>query len=170
MMKPLILRTPLFDEDPTPALFRVLSSDSFDVHFFDQSNRELLGYRAENEGAARFRALSDSIHLLAPTLPRAYQSLNSMMTWFAYRQASDDQAALNINLREALFPDNLYLQDHRPDSTSFHGSKGFVDTTLERHDAGHFNEHDVVLELHRAFSGDEIFLNPTPRGHRAGVR
>ena len=158
--EPLLIWTPLLDEVPTPGLLRVLSSGSFDVHFFDQSDRELLAYRAENEDAARFRALSDSIQFLAPSVAHGLEALKGMMTWFAHRQASDDKEALDIRLREPLLPDNLYLQDYRPHSTSFHGSKGPMDTTLERRNAGHFGEGDVVLELHRAFTGDEIFLNP----------
>ena len=54
--QPLTLRTPLFDEKPLGhAFFGILASDQFDAHFFDEQNRELLGYRVRNKGAARFR-------------------------------------------------------------------------------------------------------------------
>lgn len=54
--EPLTLRTPLFDQEPLGhAFFGILASDQFDAHFFDEQNRELLGYRVRNRGAARFR-------------------------------------------------------------------------------------------------------------------
>ena len=44
--EPLTIRTPLFNEEITRDFLALLSSDSFHVHFFDEHNRELLGFRA----------------------------------------------------------------------------------------------------------------------------
>ena len=49
--EPLTIRTLLFDEEFTREIFQVLSSDSFDMHFFDEHNRRLIGFRAENPDA-----------------------------------------------------------------------------------------------------------------------
>ena len=49
--EPLVIRTPLFNEEITRDFLSLLSSDSFYVHFFDERNRELLGFRAENSNA-----------------------------------------------------------------------------------------------------------------------
>ena len=46
--EPLTISTPLFDEEITRDFLSLLSSDSFHVHFFDEHNREHLGFRAEN--------------------------------------------------------------------------------------------------------------------------
>ena len=52
--EPLTICTLLFDEEESHEIFRVLSSDSFDMFFFDEHDRELIGFRAENPDAARF--------------------------------------------------------------------------------------------------------------------
>ena len=137
--EPLTIRTPLFDEEFTRDLFRVLSSDSFDIHFFDEHNRELLGFRAENPGATRFRSIANTIRFVPPTLELARQFHDDMTTCFAARSAADDNAALTINLLETLFSHNLDLGSQNP---------------------GDFNEPDIAMGLHRPFSGDQVYLNP----------
>ena len=138
--EPLTIRTPLFNEEITRDFLLLLSSDSFYIHFFDEYNRELLGFRAENPSAHRFRALSDTIRFVSPTLARARRFHDEMQFWFGARSPSDDDAAFNIRLRERLFPDSL--ADH-------------VDNP------GDFNEPDIATALHRAFGRDQVFSNPT---------
>ena len=137
--EPLTIRTPLFNEEITRDFLLLLSSDSFYVHLFDEHNRELLGFRAENPNAHRFRVVPDTIHFVSPTLARARQFLDDMQFWFIARSPSDDDAAFNIHLRERLFPDSL--EEH-------------VDNP------GDFNEPDIATALHRAFRGDQVFSNP----------
>ena len=137
--EPLTIRTPLFDEEFTRDVFRVLSSDSFDIHFFDEHNRELLGLRAENPGATRFRSLANTVRFVSPTLELARQFHDDMTICFGTRSAADDNAALTINLPETLFPHNLDLGNQNP---------------------GDFNEPDIAMGLHRPFSGDQVYLNP----------
>ena len=112
--EPLTIRTPLFDEEFTRDVFRVLSSDSFDIHFFDENNRELLGFRAENPDATRFRSIANTIRFVPPTLELARQFHDDMTICFGARSAADDNAALTINLLETLFPHNLYLRSENP--------------------------------------------------------
>ncbi len=63
--EPLIICTTLFDEEIAREFLSLLSSDSFHVHFFDERNRELLGFRAETPHAHRFRAFADRIQFVA---------------------------------------------------------------------------------------------------------
>ena len=137
--EPLTISTPLLDEEITRDFLLLLSSDSFYVHFFDEHNRELLGFRAENPNAHRFRVISHMIRFVSPTLARARQFLDEMEFWFSARSPSDDNAAFIIHLRERLFPDSL--EEH-------------VDNP------GDFNEPDIATALHRAFRGDQVFSNP----------
>ena len=137
--EPLTIRTPLFDEEFTREIFQVLSSDSFDMHFFDEYNRKLIGFRAENPHATRFRFLANTIRLVPGDLEFARQFHDDMMHWFVTRSTADDNAAFRINLPETLLPDNLYPQSQTP---------------------GDFNERDIEMGLHRAFSGDQIYRNP----------
>ena len=137
--EPLVIRTPLFDEEITRDFLLLLSADSFYVHFFDGHNRELLGFRAENPNAHRFRALSNTMRFVTLTLERARQVLDEMQLWFSARSPSDDTAAFTIHLRERLFPDSL---------------AGHVDNP------GNLNEPDIATALHRSFRGDHVFTNP----------
>ena len=137
--EPLTIRTLLFDEELTRDIFQVLSSDSFDMLFFDEHNRELVGFRAENPDASRFRSFANTSRLLPGTLEIARQFHDDMMIWFGARSTGDDNAALSINLLETLLPDNLYPQSQTP---------------------GEFNERDIEMGLHRAFSGDQVYRNP----------
>lgn len=137
--EPLVIRTPLFDEESTRDFLLLLSSDSFFVHFFDELDRELLGFRAENPNAHRFRAVSNTIRFTSLTLARARQVLDDLQVWFGARSPSDDATAFNIHLRERLFPDNLAEHVANP---------------------GDLNEPDIATALHRPFGGAHVFKNP----------
>ena len=136
---PLVIRTPLFEEEIIRDLLLLLSSDIFYVHFFDEHNRELLGFRAENPNAHRFRLFSNTVRFVSPTLERARQVLDEMQFWFSTRTPSDDTAACTIHLRERLFPDNLAEHVDNP---------------------GELNEPDIATALRRSFRGDHVFTNP----------
>ena len=137
--EPLVIRTPLINEEIPRDLVGLLSSDSFYVHFFDEHNRELLGFRAENPDAHRFRVLSDAIRFVSPTLNAARQVLDAMQSWFGARSPTDDATAFTIHLRERLFPDNLAEHVANP---------------------GDLNEPDIATSLHRPFGGAHVFKNP----------
>ena len=137
--EPLTIRTPLFNEEITRDFVSLLSSDSFHVHFFDERNRELLGFRAENPDAHRFRAFSDTIRFVSPSLAHGRQLLDGMQLWFSTRSPLDDDVAFTIQMRELMFPDSL--ADH-------------VDNP------GDFNEPNIAAALYRTFSGDQVLLNP----------
>ena len=125
--EPLVIRTPLFNEEITRDFLSLLSSDSFHVHFFDEHNRELLGFRAENFDAHRFRTFADTIRFVSPSLDHGRQLLDGMQLWFSARSPSDDEDAFTIQMREQMFPDTL--ADH-------------VDNP------GDFNEPDIAAALH----------------------
>ena len=137
--EPLVIRTPLFKEEIIRDFLLLLSSDSFYVHFFDELNRELLGFRAENPDAHRFRALSNTTRFVSPTLARARQILDHLHVWLAARSPSDDAAAFTVHLRERLFPDSLAEHVDNP---------------------GDLNEPDIATALHRPFGGAHVFKNP----------
>ena len=137
--EPLTIRTLLFDEEMARELFQVLSSDSFDVYFFDEHNRRLNGFRAENPNATRFRSFANTVRLIPGTLEIARQFHDDMMLWFGTRSPADDNDAIRINLIETLLPDDLYPQSQPP---------------------GDLNERDIEMGLHRAFSADQVCRNP----------
>ncbi len=138
--EPFTIWTPLFDDDLSPEFLRVLSLDSFDVHFFDQHNRKLIGFCAKNPDAARFREIVKTIRLAPSTLEFARQFYDDTISWFGERSTAEDDASFRIELLETLAPDNL----HEQDQTS----------------PGDLNEDDIETGLHRAFSADQVHRNP----------
>ncbi len=137
--EPLVIRTPLFKQEITREFLLLLSSDSIYIHFFDEHNRELIGFRAENPHADHVRVLSNTMHFVNPTLERVRQVHNEMNSWFGTRSSSDDAAAFTIHLRERLFPDSLEESVANP---------------------GDLNEPDIAMALRRPFRVDQVFLNP----------
>ena len=137
--EPFVIRTPLLNDEFQRDLMGMLSSNSFYVHFFDEHNRELLGFRVENPDAHRFRILSNAIRFASPTVDHARRADDAMQSWFSMRSPSDDVAAFTIWLRERRFPDSLKENCENP---------------------GDLNERDIAMALHRSFSSDQVFLNP----------
>ena len=138
--EPLVIRTPLFDDELAPEFVQVLSSDSFDIHFYDEHNRELIGFRAKNPDATRFRHFVNTIQFVPDTLELARHFDDYMISWFGTRSTAEDDASLRIDLLETLPPDNLSEQSQ----TS----------------PGDLNERDIEMCLHRAFSYDQVYRNP----------
>ena len=144
--EPLVIRTPLFDDELVHRFVQMLSSDSFDIHFYDEHNRKLIGFRAENPDATRFRHFMNTIRFVPGTLEFARHFHDHMMSWFGARTSAEDDASLGINLLETLPPDNLDEQSQ----TS----------------PGDLNEGDIEVCLHRAFNYDQVCRNPVRASDR----
>ncbi len=117
----------------------MFSSNSFDMHLFDEHNRFLISFRAEHPDAARFRSLAETIRLVPESLDLARRFHDDMVPWFGNRSKEDDKTAFRIDLHETSIPDNLNLQSESP---------------------GDFNERDIEIGLHRAFDRDQVSRNP----------
>ena len=142
--EPLTIRTPLVKDEMAADIFQLLSLERFEVYFFDEHNRELLGYRVRNDQATNFRLISSSIRLASPDKFLEYDHRtgwfdDEMSHWFEKRDSPDDDKALLIDFDEALFPD---------------------DAILEREAPGPLSELDIVQALLRVFAGSQIYLNP----------
>ena len=138
--EPLIVRTPLFDDELAHELVQVLALDSFDIHFFDEHNRKLIGFRAKNPDATRFRHIVNTVRFVPGTLEFARQFDDDMKSWFGTRSTAEDDASLRIDLFETLLPDNLSEQSQTSPGDS--------------------NERDIEMCLHRAFNHNQVHRNP----------
>lgn len=158
--EPLVIRTPLLDDDMATSLIDLLSSEAFDIHFFDEHDRELLAYRANNATAARLAATRDTIRLASPTYIPSPKIDDQMVSIFSRRSFDDDASALVVELAEELFPSDFIILDARPDHNSHMGAKSGTFTVLERENPGLYSESDIVRCLHRVFPSESTFLNP----------
>ena len=137
--EPLVIRTPLFDDETTRSFLSLLSSDCIYVYFFDEQNRELLGFRAESSAAHRFRAHPKLMNFLPESLNRASQIVDELLIWFGNRTQIDDAKSFPIDLHERMFPDDL---DEDPDNP------------------GDLDERDIASALSGPFGSKHVFQNP----------
>jgi len=158
--EPLITSSPLFAEPGTQQLCQLLLCDAIDVHLFDENNRELLGYAADIRCPATTRGGIEGATFLSFEFDLAMYSLKQMKEWFARRSVQDDLAAISITFTEPLFAEDLFLQDMRPENHSYHGSKPYSYSVLERQEPGPFQELDIVQLLHRIFAPEQIYHGP----------
>jgi len=158
--EPLVAFTPMFAEPSGHDLRRVLLCSNLDVHFFDENNRELLGYAAHIQYLSSTRDFIEQTALLSYDKASARASLDQMAHWFSLRTSQDDSAAISVIFGANLVPEDLFIQDIRPENHSYQGSQSFSFSELVRQEPGPFQERDIVQLLHRVFPPEEIYLGP----------
>ncbi|WP_329771220.1 hypothetical protein [Stenotrophomonas maltophilia] len=158
--EPLIIRTPLVDDDESRHLLTTLTRPSVNAHFFDEHGRELLVYRAEIAAPAVTRSRLHSLTLLNSNLVEAQNMLDGVSDWFGRRTRLDDEEALTINLVHNCFGESLAIQDMRYPLHQHHGAKGYSISTLEREQPGNFQEEDIIKCLAFCFPQSQIYHGP----------
>ena len=159
--EPLVIRTPLLEDELGTGILDLLCSPTFDIHFFDEHDREFLGYRVNNTTSGKLTPMRDKIRLAASTYSLPWREFDDQLsTSFSNRTSEDDDKALVVEFVDELFPSDFMIMDTRPAENSYQGSKHTVFTSLERENPGVFAELDIVKFLHRVFPAEQIFLNP----------
>ncbi len=158
--EPLVIRTPLLDDEMGSGIFDLLCLDEFDIHFFDEQDRELLGYRVQSKTADSFRSSRDTIRLASPMYIPSTKIDDQMSEFISNRSQGDDENAIVVDLMEELFPSDFMTWDIRSEVNSYQGRRHPMVTSLERGDPGVFSELDIVNMLLRGFPSDQVFLNP----------
>lgn len=160
--EPLTIKSPQFEGDELlKDLTSLLSQDEFEVYFFDEQDREMMGVRASNPGAGRFRKDIASASFAGYTREGFPAILRRLEERFSVRDEADDDHALTIKLGERLYPDDFMFIDGRDEVYRFQGADSSVAaTSLEREIPGPFQERDIAVMLGRVFDGESIYLNP----------
>ncbi|ARU54660.1 hypothetical protein OLMES_0557 [Oleiphilus messinensis] len=160
--EPLVLFSPMYTGDQLQSdLVGVLSQATFDVFFFDENHREMMGVRVRVNNAAQVLTALQQARFKKFKLESVGKDLEAMGAWFGRRSELDDTAAFQLHFEEKLYPDDLLVIDTNPEAYDFHGAEGNpAVTSLERQEPGAFQERDIVAFLKRAFPADTIFLNP----------
>lgn len=153
--EPLVIFTPLFDEEETHKLINMLRLPTLDIHFFDEHSRELLGYTCELKCPANAKHRLASPSLCPFDLDLARSALAQLRRWFGVRTHDDDLTAISIGFRESHFADDLVILDARPDKHLFLGSPSFSFSQLEREEPGTFQEQDIARLLGRLSTSDQ---------------
>ena len=159
--EPLVITSPLFsDDDFTHMLIELMSEESFDVYFFDEHNREMLGYKVRNPESLNFREQSSEFKFAQFSYENAREHLNEMSQWFGLRCADDDDAAIKVQFLETIFPEDLFIMNLDPDLYHSQGQGALMPTILERIEPGPLQEFDILMLLKRVFPISQIYLNP----------
>ncbi|MGQ0697474.1 MAG: hypothetical protein ACT4PZ_04450 [Panacagrimonas sp.] len=141
-------------------LRQVLLGTEVDVHFFDELNREMLGYRAAITITDRYRqALTTAVFPHLAGLPQG-QILDQMTQWFSIRDADDDAEAITLRFQRPLFPEDYVLLDITAESRSYHGASRPRHNLLVRPEPGQYQERDIVEMLQRIFPSESIYWSP----------
>ena len=158
---PLYIFTPLVEEDLSHQIIDLLSSESFQVHFFDENNRELLGYEAKNPSPSTF--IADSKNYTFGPSSRSYFmfQFDEMRKWFGRRTKKDDQEAIKIVLGAPLFAEDVYFIDMITPKNIIQKKGRISQSSLEVLEPGESQEMDIARLLCRSFPEDKVYLNPT---------
>ncbi len=130
------------------------------VHIFDEQNRELLGYCAEIDAPLTLQSPPGACCLPELDQKSFHLAYEQAAAWIGLGSAQDDADAIKVHFTESLIPEDLMVLDLRYDQYTFHGSKGFGFTSLEREDAGRYQEMDIINLIHRVFRSDQIYHAP----------
>ena len=160
--EPLTIKSPQFtDDDLLKGLTGLFGQSDFDIYFFDEHNREMMGVHAHHADAERFRETMANATFPVysyETFPSIIRRLDDR---FGVRDEKDDAEAFTIQLGENLYPDNFVHLDARDDAYQFQGSDRCIAMTcLEREEPGSFQERDIAMLLGRVFQAEHIYLNP----------
>lgn len=155
---PLFIGTPLLDDEMGHSILHMLSVESFNIHFFDDNNRELLGYKAQNP---HYTTFDKKAYKLAPSsLQAAYMIRDISHNWFMQRTLKDDSEAIRVKFTESLMVDDLFILDTIPMDNLYRKGSHVSHSTLERAEPGSYQEMDIIRLLQKVFGEASIFLNP----------
>ncbi len=157
-LNPLFIGTPLLDDEMGHSVLHMLSVESFNVHFFDDNNRELLGYKAQNPSYSNFD--KESYKLAPSTLETTYRIRDISHNWFMLRTLKDDSEAIRVTFIKSLMADDLFILDAIPMNNLYRKGSQVSHSTLEREEPGSYQEMDIVRLLQKVFGEASIFLNP----------
>ncbi len=166
--EPMVVFTPLYSGDEMLTdLTTVLCQELFDLYFFDEHDREMMGVRAKISDVERFRATMHDTQFPTLDMDEVANTYEAMRTWFGLRTAQDDARAFTIHFVETLYPDDFVFIDARDEAYDFQGTSDLPSVTfLEREEPGAFQERDIARLLRRAFSGDFNFPQSSARRQR----
>ena len=158
--EPLVIFTPLFEDEETHKLINMLQLPTLDIHFFDEHSRELLGYTCELKCPASTKERLASSSFGPFELDLARSAHTQLRQWFGVRTPNNDIAAISIRFGESHFADDLVILDARPNNHLYPGGSSFSFSQLERDEPGAFQEQDIAHLLGSLFEPTDIFMNP----------
>lgn len=157
--EPLLITTPLFDDDMPVHLKELLAYEELQVHFLDEHNREWAAYRARLSDGGSCMADGAALALKPYSEDLLFQIFHFAKLWFGHRDAADDACAISVDFIEPLLPD-FVITDVDAERNAYVGSPGFTHVGLEREVPGPPQERDIVGCLKRIYPSDQVMFSP----------
>lgn len=147
--------------DMSDHLLKLIEQGTFDIYFFDELNRELLGYKAKVSNLDDFIKNKKNYIPIPASREEKINVLHNVNEWFVSAPDRNSKNTYSIEFLEPLYSENTYFLDTTKiiGADPFSGDD-FLHYSLEREEPGHFQETDIFLLLERMFSSEEIYLNP----------
>lgn len=158
--EPLVLTTPLLDDDIKGYFYQLLSSKSFDVFFLDEHSREFLSYNCSLSVPTVSDVRLQNSDFPEPVIDELFSIQKKARHWFATRTHDDDEQAITIQLKRNLYPTDIAVVDMRAENLNYGGSAMHELSTLEREEPGNFQEEDIIRCLTNVFDDNQIYKNP----------
>lgn len=163
---PYTLSTPLCDDPLCARLLEALLSNRLDVHLFDDLGREMLGYKGTVNMPETTRQKLSGMKLIPLPLSGLLDVVRQAEVAFSLRGTDEEDTAISISFDEALFPEDIFFQNLRPEHHAYHGSRGYSYTTLNREIPGIQQEQDIIRLLERTFHSEQIYHGPLRTDNR----
>ncbi len=157
--EPLLITTPLFDDEMPVHLKELVAYEELQVHFLDEHNREWAAYRARLTDGGSCMANGTDLTLKPYSEDLLFQIFHFAKRWFGDRDAADDARAISVDFIEPLLPD-LVITDMDAERNDYIGSAGFAHVDLERERPGPPQERDIIGCLKRIYPGDQVVFSP----------
>ena len=161
--EPLVIKTPLFKGDEMLRdISLVLAQNKFDLYFFDEHNRELVGVNALNVDFERFSSEIGKASFVEFNRSEIWTIIKRLDDRFGIRDSNDDACAYTISLGERLYPDDISIIDIRDKFFGFNDSEQSIAmSSLEREgNPGPMQERDIAIMMSRVFDRNGIYVNP----------
>ncbi len=163
--EPLIIRTPLDDEESCKEFLELLSQGRLEVYFFDEHSRELLGYQSKIDEGSKLKSIKEEISLIEfanyPNNSTFWGKTDDQIrNWFGNRRTADDREALSVHFEKELYPEDNFIIDSKLETNPYHAYRTPMFTQLERQNSGLFQELDLVKTLGHVFKGEQIYYHP----------
>lgn len=158
--EPLVLTTPLLDDDMKEYFYRLLSSKSFDAFFLDEHSREFLSYNCSVSVPVVSDIRLQNSDFPDPVIDELLSIQKKARNWFATRNSDDDEHAITIQLKKSIYPTDIAVVDMRAENLNYGGSAMYELSTLEREEPGNFQEEDIIRCLKNVFDDSQIYKGP----------
>lgn len=157
--EPLVIKTPLFEEELSYWYKEFLLQDKCEVHFFNENNYELLSCSAEISKNDTCSGKVEELKFIRIEDINFRALQIELNDWFTLDKL-DQNLKLELKFLKDELLSNYMILDASADSKGHVTDNLIYHTQLEREEPGAFQESEIVKILGRVFETDNIFLNP----------